>query len=141
MTGSSGTPSIGVPQAVTPSPGAFLEAKLHRPPPRDSWVRRDRLVHALDRAVRHPVTLVAAPAGYGKTTLLAQWLDAADRPPTAWVSLDGGDNDPDRLWAHVAAALERAGCVVPADSSSTVAAKTDAVTSGTLLPALVNALG
>ena len=140
MTGSSGTAPLGAPLAGAPSLSQFVEAKLHRPPRRDSWVRRDRLVDALDKAVRHPVTLVAAPAGYGKTTLLAQWLDGADLPATAWVSLDGGDNDPDRLWSHVAAALERAGCVLPADSSSSVAAKTGATPSGSLLPVLVNAL-
>ena len=66
--------------APAPSVDPFLEAKLHRPRRRDNWVHRDRLVDALDRAVTHPVTLVAAPAGYGKTTALAQWLDRPDRP-------------------------------------------------------------
>ena len=81
---------------------------------RDSWVHRDRLVEALDRAVTHPVTLVAAPAGYGKTTVVAQWLAERGGPGRRMGVLDPGDNDPDRLWTHVAAALERAGCVLPA---------------------------
>ena len=103
---------------VAASVGQVLEAKLHRPRQRDSWVWRERLIDALDRAVRCPVTLVAAPAGYGKTTLLAQWLEDSAHPATAWVSLDSDDNDPDRLWTHVAAALERASCVPPAASRS-----------------------
>ena len=106
--------------APAPSVDQFIEAKLHRPRRRDSWVHRDRLVEALDRAVTHPVTLVAAPAGYGKTTALAQWLDRPDGPATAWVSLDPGDNDPDRLWSHVVVALERAGCVLPVSEPARV---------------------
>ena len=125
--------------AVVPAPvDQFLEAKLHRPRRRDSWVQRDRLVDALHRGVRHPVTLVAAPAGYGKTTLLAQWLEGADRPVTAWVSLDSGDNDPDRLWTHVAAALERAGCLLSGSEPAGVAGADAGV--GAVLPELVNAL-
>ena len=127
---------VGAPAPVD----QFLEAKLHRPRRRDSWVRRDRLVHALDRGVRLPVTLVAAPAGYGKTTLLAQWLEGADRPVTAWVSLDSGDNDSDRLWTHVAAALERAGCVLTGSEPARVVGADAGVTVGAVLPELVNAL-
>ena len=87
-----------------------MEPKLQWPTSRTSWVPRARLIEDLDRASRHPVALVAAPAGYGKTTLLAQWLTRAEAPIAAWVTLDAGDNDPGRLWTHVAAALERAGC-------------------------------
>src|SRR5690349_7094048 len=94
--------------ALPPAPllDQFLDAKLHRPKLRENWVHRARLVRKLDRAVSCPVTLIAAPAGYGKTTLLAQWLEGIDPSATAWVSLDVGDNDPERLWGHVAAALE-----------------------------------
>ena len=50
-----------------------------------------------------------APAGFGKTTLVAQWrLSPAESRPFAWVSLDSGDNDPGRLWWHVVSALDRA---------------------------------
>ena len=77
----------------------FMDAKLHWPPVRDHWLRRERLLGRLDTVVDHPVTLVAAPAGYGKTTVVAQWLGEAD-PRAAWVSLDPGDNDVNRLWAH-----------------------------------------
>ena len=51
------------------------------------------------------MALVVAPAGYGKTVLLAEWVRAATRP-AAWLSLDAADNDPARFWRHVVAALE-----------------------------------
>jgi LuxR family maltose regulon positive regulatory protein len=117
----------------------FLEAKLTPPPNRDSWVQRDRLIDAMDRAARHPVTLVAAPAGYGKTTLVAQWLNTRVGPAAAWISLDAGDNDPDRLWTHVAAALERAGCVLPISEPASVG-RSSAPSRRALLPAIVSAL-
>jgi LuxR family maltose regulon positive regulatory protein len=89
----------------------FLEAKLHPPSVRADWVDRARLLRQLEAATRCPITLIAAPAGYGKTTLVAQWLASAREPRvTAWVSLDSSDNDPGRLWTHVATALQRAGC-------------------------------
>ncbi|MGZ5398402.1 MAG: LuxR C-terminal-related transcriptional regulator [Nocardioides sp.] len=94
---------------LSPSVDAFLEAKLHRPPGRGDWLRRERLLDRMRGARDHQVTLIAAPVGYGKTTLVAQWLAEAQLPRAAWVSLDAGDNDPNRLWTHVAAALERAG--------------------------------
>ena len=53
------------------------------------------------------LVLVCAPAGFGKTALLADWLRSGDRP-VAWLSLDAGDNDPVRFWRHVVAALDRA---------------------------------
>lgn len=91
---------------------SFLEAKLHRPPRRDDWVPRDRLLEAMAQVCERPATLIAAPAGYGKTTLVAQWLDEA-RPRAAWVSLDASDNDPNQFWTHIATALGRVGCVLP----------------------------
>jgi LuxR family transcriptional regulator, maltose regulon positive regulatory protein len=109
--------------APKPSADPILDGKLHRPPTRADWVERDRLLELLDRAVERPVTLVAAPAGFGKTTLATQWL-ASNRAPrvAAWVSLDSRDNDPVRLWTHVAIALERAGCPSDQDVASFMAA-------------------
>ena len=67
--------------------------------------------------------LVAAPAGFGKTTLLAQWLASSPVPrTTAWVTLDPADEDPVRLWTYLAAALERAGCPLGPDPAAFVAA-------------------
>ncbi len=86
----------------------LLESKLHAPEPRPGWVDRPALVRRLAEAPAKLV-LVDAPAGYGKTTLIAQWrVSASDGRPFAWVSLDPDDNDPVRLWAYVAHALHRA---------------------------------
>ena len=99
----------------------LLEAKLHSTPTREDWVVRRRLVDRLDRAATRPVVLVAAPAGFGKTTLLTQWTSQMGRA-TAWVTLDPGDDDPVRLWTYLATALERAGCPLGPDTASFVAA-------------------
>jgi len=90
---------------------ALIETKLLLPRPRRGTVSRPRLAGPLARAAEAPVTLVSAPAGFGKTTLLGAWVAAADRP-VAWVSLDESDRRPESLWAYVLAALDRAvpGC-------------------------------
>jgi LuxR family transcriptional regulator, maltose regulon positive regulatory protein len=90
--------------------GSLMEHKLHRPPARDEWVARPGLLEAFARALEHQVVLVCAPAGYGKTTMLAQYADRPESPAVAWVTLDPGDNDPARFWSHVAAALVVSGC-------------------------------
>ena len=98
--GSSGEPLSGTPASP------LLKAKLRVPAVPDHYVRRPRLLRLLDEAVRCPLTLVAAPAGVGKTTLLAGW--AAERgPATGWLSLDESDQDPSQFWSGVIAALER----------------------------------
>lgn len=84
------------------------EERLRPPPTRSQWVDRPRLLDVMDRATHLPVTLVTAPAGHGKSTLVAQWL-ATQHRRVAWVSLDGADNDPRRLWAKLTVALQRAG--------------------------------
>lgn len=112
--------SQGVEAAVAPPVPAsalvdpIIDAKLHPPQPHPDWVARPRLLQELDEAVPRPVVLIAAPAGFGKTTLITQWL-ADDRVPAtaAWVSLDARDDDPDRLLTHVSLALELAGCRPP----------------------------
>src|SRR5262249_37453968 len=77
-----------------------------RGPPR-GFVARPRLVERLDEGLSRRLILVCAPAGFGKTALLAAWASGGQWP-VAWLSLDEGDNDPARFWRHVAAALERA---------------------------------
>lgn len=86
----------------------FIETKLHAPAVRKEWVERPALIRYLaDAAAR--VVLVDAPAGFGKTTLVAQWrASRSDDRPTAWVSLDGGDDDPTGLWWHLVCAIGRA---------------------------------
>jgi LuxR family transcriptional regulator, maltose regulon positive regulatory protein len=66
------------------------------------------LLELLGEALHHKVTLISAPAGYGKTTLLTQWIQAEDAGLSfAWVSLDEQDNDPVRMWRHIVEALRR----------------------------------
>jgi LuxR family maltose regulon positive regulatory protein len=84
-----------------------LRAPLPRP---DQLVRR-RLLEILRNALDFKVTIVSAPTGYGKTTLLAHWRQVEEAElPFAWVSLDEQDNDPIRLWRHIVEALRQ---VVP----------------------------
>lgn len=84
----------------------LAEAKLAAPRPRQEIVPRPRLSTALDAGNGMPVTLVAAPAGYGKTTAVRAWCAARGSSP-AWITLDGGDNDPVRLWSYAATAVDR----------------------------------
>jgi LuxR family maltose regulon positive regulatory protein len=95
-----------VPALATP----MLTTKLHLPVPRATAVLRPRLVTRLLTGVRTRLTLIAAPAGFGKSTLLAQALATADseNQQIAWVALDAGDNDPARFWSYLYTALERA---------------------------------
>ena len=89
------------------------EGKLHPPPARRAWIPRPRLLAELSRATRLPVTVIAAPAGYGKSTVVTQWLGSGRAPARqAWVCLDAGDNDSTRFWTHLVSALERIGCAV-----------------------------
>jgi LuxR family maltose regulon positive regulatory protein len=81
-----------------------------------NFVSRDLLRHRLDRfATEFPVTLLCAPAGYGKTLLLADWVGKTGAANKAWISLDAGDNDAGRLWTAVLTAV-RTCAIVPADS-------------------------
>jgi len=84
---------------------ALLAAKLHVPRPRPGLVPRPRLLQRLTEGMGRELVLVCTPAGFGKTTLLAEWVRAGQRP-VAWLSLDEADNDPARFWRHVAAALD-----------------------------------
>ncbi|MGE5139715.1 MAG: LuxR C-terminal-related transcriptional regulator [Rudaea sp.] len=83
----------------------LLATKFHIPPPLSRPVPRPRLMQRLDRAMTYPLTLLAAPAGFGKTTLLSEWLHDSQRP-AAWISVDSDDNDLARFLAYVIAALD-----------------------------------
>jgi LuxR family transcriptional regulator, maltose regulon positive regulatory protein len=85
---------------------ALLATKLYVPRQPPGSVARPRLTARLDEGQERRVVLVCAPAGSGKTALLAAWAGVGPRP-VAWLSLDDGDSDPARFWRHVAAALER----------------------------------
>ena len=85
----------------------LLATKLYLPGPRPGLVPRPRLMAGLDEGLARGLVLACAPAGYGKTVLLADWARRV-RLPVAWLSLDAGDNDPARFWRHAVAALDRA---------------------------------
>jgi len=85
-----------------------VEPKLLLPRVHAGTVRRARLLEMLDRDGGAPLTVLDAAVGYGKTTLLRSWC--AERPePVIWLTLDAADDDPVRLWTHLASAVERLG--------------------------------
>jgi len=98
--------------------GPLLETKLHVPRRRRNLVARPRLNEHLRRGVESALTLVSAPAGFGKTTLLADWLaaPAASGETAAWLSLDQRDNDPAVFWTYLVAALKTADPGIGADA-------------------------
>src|SRR5690349_17852291 len=85
----------------------LLATKLHIPRPQPDFVRRRRLLQALGEGLARGRVLVCAPAGFGKTALLADWARGGGRL-VAWLSLDSGDSDPARFWRYAVAALDQA---------------------------------
>ena len=89
---------------AAPERNVLVTTKFHVP--RAGFVPRPRLLARLAQGMERGLTLVCTPAGFGKTTLLGDWARRSRRP-TAWLSLDAGDNDPALFWRYVAAALDR----------------------------------
>ncbi|MEO8517843.1 MAG: LuxR C-terminal-related transcriptional regulator [Dermatophilaceae bacterium] len=90
--------------------GPLIATKLYAPKPRRGLQTRPRLLELLGRGADSRLTLLSAPAGFGKSTLLAEWLheaSGADRC-VAWLSLDPSDNDPSSFWTYVVTALDKA---------------------------------
>ncbi len=85
-----------------------IATKLFRPNTRHQTVERARLHELLRHGCMLPLTLIVAPAGWGKSTLVASWL-AHDQITAGWVSLDGGDDDPKRFWRYLLLAADQAG--------------------------------
>jgi LuxR family maltose regulon positive regulatory protein len=85
----------------------LLATKLNVPHTRPDHLGRSRLIQRLDQGMARELVLVCTPAGFGKSTLLADWAAGA-KWPVAWLSLDPEDNDPVRFWRYVVAALDRA---------------------------------
>jgi LuxR family transcriptional regulator, maltose regulon positive regulatory protein len=94
-------PAVGVAER-----DALLATKLHLPRPHPGFLPRRRLLDQLAAAAERELTLVCAPAGFGKTSLLADWARRS-AGPVAWLSLEAGDNDPARFWRYLAAALDQ----------------------------------
>ena len=93
----------------------LLKTKLYIPPSKSDLLDRPRLVRRLSESLGGKLTLISAPAGFGKTTLLTSWIHS-DRetlsgssrlPLAAWISLDEGDNDPVRFISYLVAALRK----------------------------------
>jgi LuxR family maltose regulon positive regulatory protein len=86
-------------------PTPILATKLYIPRPRPHVVIRPRLIERLNEGLHRKLILISAPAGFGETTLVSEWVEGIERPP-AWLSLDEGDNDPARFLTYLVAALQ-----------------------------------
>ncbi len=84
----------------------LLKTKLYVPPVRSTIVERPRLIERLNGGLWQKLTLLSAPAGFGKTTLLSNWAHHCRDAQVAWLSLDENDNDAGRFWAYLIAALQ-----------------------------------
>ncbi|HEU5102867.1 MAG TPA: hypothetical protein VFU22_27785 [Roseiflexaceae bacterium] len=104
----------------------ILATKVYIPPPRPAGVPRSGLIARMNEGLRRKLTLISAPAGFGKTTLVGEWLQSVERraqsveqlhdaptlrstfsaPRSAWLSIDEGDSDPSRFLAYLIAALQ-----------------------------------
>src|SRR4051812_22567164 len=109
----------------------LLETKLYIPRLRRGLVTRPRLSERLSHGGESKLTLVSAPAGFGKTTLVAEWLGAtpADERPTAWLSLDPSDNRAASFWPYLIAALQTVEPEVGATAISLLGTPQAAITS------------
>lgn len=146
-TGKTGkAPVISTPAPpVEPGKQPLLKTKLFVPHLHKGLVSRPQLLKKLDEGSKKPLTLISAPAGYGKTTLLTEWIDSLQKtqttPPWAicWLSLDASDNDPMRFLAYLTAALEKVNLNVSAESHERTPAS-DALFPRTPLTILLNDL-
>jgi LuxR family maltose regulon positive regulatory protein len=110
----SGTQKEALPDRVPHASGndgmPLLMAKFHPPRLPASLIERPHLLERLDAGLEHKLMLLSAPAGFGKTTLVSQWIRTRfprDDGAVAWVALDDGDNDPVRFWRYVITACQR----------------------------------
>lgn len=120
----------------------LLQIRFYPPPPGKKRVLRERLFERLDReALAHPLTLISAPAGFGKSSLVSEWLHQAkgDGLSAGWLTLEPGDNDPQRFLRYLAAAWQR---IYPEVGGSILAelAASPAIHSETLVNTLLNEL-
>src|SRR5205807_2080998 len=114
----------------------LFSPKLSRPRLSTPLVKRERLFRELDTVRSHPLTLVSAPAGCGKTTLLSAWA-SGQKNPMAWLSLDALDNDPVRFWASAIMAIRRCQPTLGEEALSLLHSREDPPLS-TILTALLN---
>ena len=103
----SNVPAVEAPLQFEP----LLLPKLQLPRMQKSLLQREQLLQELDKSLDYRLTVISGPAGYGKTTAVAQWIAERsarqDFPRTAYIALDEGDNDPIRFWRYVIAACQK----------------------------------
>jgi LuxR family maltose regulon positive regulatory protein len=147
--GAAGKPSrsrYGLRAVQAPIPGRAghdvpIETKFHAPALRKDLVERQEPVQRLIAAAPAKLVLVDAPAGFGKTTLVAQWqVSRMERRPFAWLALDDGENDPSRLWWHIMHALQRASPGLTGEEKPQELRVHDPDITGSVLPVLLNEL-
>jgi LuxR family maltose regulon positive regulatory protein len=138
MTGAEGNNIAGVSQ--TGERAIVLATKLNSPHISDQLIERTTLLDAMAVALTRKITLVSAPAGWGKTTLLVQWLgshtQSAGGPAYGWLSIDPPDNDPVRFWTYVISALHKASTAVGGRALELVAMGANSLLAA--LPTLLN---
>ncbi|NNJ13669.1 hypothetical protein EKD04_025415 [Chloroflexales bacterium ZM16-3] len=93
--------------------------KLIAPPLRSNALMRSRLIVRMQRGLAQKLSLISAPAGCGKTTLLSSWIAGCGRP-VGWLALDAGDSDPIHFLAHLVAALQTVDPTNPLDTTQRV---------------------
>ncbi|MDQ7075314.1 MAG: AAA family ATPase [Gammaproteobacteria bacterium] len=119
-------------------PTTLIQTKLTAPSSSETLLQRDQLCALLGAERPRAVSLVVAPAGFGKTTLVCQWLDSLSLP-TAWFSVDEWDNDPVRFWSYLLSAIQQ--CEPEfARTALTALASSQPPKMEALLPALINQL-
>ena len=122
--------------------GSIVQTKLYVPRRRAATVPRQRLIDRLNRGIDARLTLISAPAGFGKTTLVSGWLASASAAQrerlTAWLSLDQSDNDPTTFWTYVIAALQAVAPTVGTNSQALLEAGQTPIEA--ILGALLNEL-
>jgi LuxR family maltose regulon positive regulatory protein len=119
-------------------PIPILQTKLYPPLPTEGYVSRQRLIESVWAGLNSRVTIISAPPGFGKTTLLSAWLTTNKNSKVAWYSLDEDDNEPGRFFAYIAASL----CPLEPDSVSALDSLLEAGSSNPreLIAALINDL-
>ena len=117
-------------------PTSILATKLYIPPPRSKLVPRPRLTERLNEGLHHKLTLISAPVGFGKTTLVSEWLAGCERP-AVWLSLDESDNDPSRFLTYFVAALQTIAPTIGAELLDTLQSPRSPPTEA-ILTALLN---
>jgi LuxR family maltose regulon positive regulatory protein len=124
--------------ASAKEPELLLTTKLFPPRRRAPLVGRPRLLETLRRAIEVPLSLVIAPAGWGKTTVVMEWLEH-DQVPAGWVSLDLSENDPKRFWSYLLAAIREVAPEAGVDAQRRLDAAGSEIVRD-VLPRLVNDL-